>query len=82
VATLQLIFAAMTFAIVIAYAGFVAALKPAASSTPSRWFWRVGPFNGQVLARLLMMYLFALKLGWLPSFGYGVGGLKYLICPR
>jgi ABC-type dipeptide/oligopeptide/nickel transport system permease component len=30
---------------------------------------------------LLLMYLFALKLGWLPSFGYGDGGLKYLILP-
>lgn len=30
---------------------------------------------------LLLMYLFALKLGWLPSFGYGDGGLKYLLLP-
>jgi peptide/nickel transport system permease protein len=30
---------------------------------------------------LLLMYLFALKLGWLPSFGYGDGGGKYLILP-
>ena len=27
---------------------------------------------------LLLMYLFALKLGWLPSFGYGDGWLEYL----
>jgi len=27
------------------------------------------------------MYLFALTLGWLPSFGYGDGGLRYLILP-
>jgi peptide/nickel transport system permease protein len=30
---------------------------------------------------LLLMYLFALVLGWLPSFGYGDGSLKYLILP-
>jgi peptide/nickel transport system permease protein len=30
---------------------------------------------------LILMYAFALKLGWLPSFGYGDGGLKYLILP-
>ena len=30
---------------------------------------------------LMLMYLFALKLGWLPSFGYGDGGLRYLILP-
>ena len=30
---------------------------------------------------LVMMYVFALKLGWLPSFGYGDGGLQILILP-
>ncbi|MFA5539748.1 MAG: ABC transporter permease, partial [Gemmobacter sp.] len=30
---------------------------------------------------LLLMYLFALHLGWLPSFGYGDGGLRHLILP-
>ena len=30
---------------------------------------------------LLLMYLFALNLGWFPSFGYGDGGLYYLTLP-
>jgi ABC-type dipeptide/oligopeptide/nickel transport system permease component len=30
---------------------------------------------------LMLMYLFALVLGWLPSFGYGDGGLRHLILP-
>lgn len=30
---------------------------------------------------LLAMYLFALTLGWLPSFGYGDGGIRNVILP-
>ena len=30
---------------------------------------------------LMLMYLFALTLNWLPSFGYGDGGLRNLILP-
>ena len=30
---------------------------------------------------LLLMYVFALNLGWLPSFGYGDGAPRYLILP-
>src|SRR5438477_507254 len=30
---------------------------------------------------LMLMYLFALKLQWLPSFGYGDGGLRYIALP-
>jgi peptide/nickel transport system permease protein len=30
---------------------------------------------------LLLMYFFALTLGWLPSFGYGDGGIRNLILP-
>ena len=30
---------------------------------------------------LLLMYLFALKLQWLPSFGYGDGSWRYLLLP-
>ena len=29
----------------------------------------------------MLMYLFALQLNWLPSFGYGDGGLRNLILP-
>lgn len=81
--TLQLVFAAMAFAIVIGVPlGFLAALKKGSIldsasiivavsglSLPKFWFG------------LLLMYLFALKLHWLPSFGYGDGDLKHLILP-
>jgi peptide/nickel transport system permease protein len=30
---------------------------------------------------LMLMYLFALTLHWLPSFGYGDGGIRHLILP-
>lgn len=81
--TLQLVFAALLIAVAVGVPlGFVAALKPGSIidsasivaavsglSLPKFWFG------------LLLMYLFALKLGWLPSFGYGDGDLKYLILP-
>ena len=45
----------------------------------------VGAVSGLSLSQfwlgLLLMYLFALKLEWLPSFGYGDGGLRNLILP-
>ena len=79
--TMQLVLASMGFAIIIGVPlGFVAAMRPggvvdAASmvtavsglSIPKFWFG------------LLLMYLFALKLGWFPTFGYG--GLWYLVLP-
>jgi peptide/nickel transport system permease protein len=79
--TMQLVLASMGIAIVIGVPlGFVAAMRPggvidAASmvmavsglSIPKFWFG------------LLLMYLFALKLGWFPTFGYG--GWWYLILP-
>ena len=79
--TMQLVLASMGIAIVIGVPlGFVAAMRPggvidAASmvtavsglSIPKFWFG------------LLLMYLFALKLGWFPTFGYG--GWWYLVLP-
>jgi ABC-type dipeptide/oligopeptide/nickel transport system permease component len=79
--TAQLVLASMGFAVLIGVPlGFVAAMRPggvidAASmvtavsglSIPKFWFG------------LLLMYLFALKLGWFPTFGYG--GVWYLILP-
>src|SRR5215204_4932666 len=81
--TLQLCFAAMVIAIVLGVPlGFVAALKPGSLIDTLSM---VGAVSGLSLPKfwlgLLLMYLFALKLGWLPSFGYGDGGLKYLILP-
>jgi peptide/nickel transport system permease protein len=81
--TLQLIFVAMTLAIAVGLPlGFVAALKPGGIvDTVSMVVAVSGLSMAKFWLGLLLMYLFALKLGWLPSFGYGDGGLKYLILP-
>jgi peptide/nickel transport system permease protein len=81
--TLQLIFAAMMFAIIVGVPlGFVAALRPGGIvDTVSMVIAVSGLSMAKFWLGLLLMYLFALTLGWLPSFGYGDGGLKYLILP-
>src|SRR5436190_8981812 len=81
--TLQLIFAAMVFAIAIGVPlGFIAALRPGGIvDTVSMVVAVSGLSMAKFWLGLLLMYLFALKLGWLPSFGYGDGGLKYLVPP-
>src|SRR3954464_6785426 len=81
--TLQLIFAAMMFAIVIGVPlGFIAALRPGSiADTISMVVAVSGLSMAKFWLGLLLMYLFALKLGWLPSFGYGDGGLRYIILP-
>ncbi len=81
--TLQLIFTAMVFAIVFGVPlGFIAALRPGSIIDMASM---VGAVSGLSIPKfwlgLLLMYLFALTLGWLPSFGYGDGSLKYLILP-
>lgn len=82
-ASLQLAVAAMIFAIVIAVPlGFLAALRPGSILDTATM---VGAVSGlsvpQFWLGLLLMYLFALKLNWLPSFGYGDGSLRNLILP-
>ncbi|MGY3476317.1 ABC transporter permease [Bradyrhizobium ottawaense] len=81
--TLQLIFTAMAFSVVIGVPlGFIAALRPGGIVDTLAMVVAV---SGLSIAKfwlgLVLMYLFALKLGWLPSFGYGDGGLKYLLLP-
>jgi len=81
--TLQLIFTAMVFSVVIGVPlGFVAALRPGGVVDTLAMVVAV---SGLSIAKfwlgLVVMYVFALKLGWLPSFGYGDGGLKYLLLP-
>jgi ABC-type dipeptide/oligopeptide/nickel transport system permease component len=79
--TLQLVAASMAFAILIGVPlGFVAAMRPGGIIDASSMLVAV---SGLAIAKfwlgLLLMYLFALKLGWFPTFGYG--GWWYLVLP-
>lgn len=81
--TLKLAFAAMAIAVAIGVPlGFIAALKPGSILDTVTM---IGAISGLSLPQfwlgLLLMYLFALTLGWLPSFGYGDGGVRNLILP-
>lgn len=80
-ASVELAVAAMVFAIVIGVPlGFLAALRPGSIFDT---ITMIGAVSGLSLPQfwlgLLMMMLFALKLGWLPSFGYGTWA--HLIMP-
>ncbi|SDN27436.1 ABC transporter permease [Ensifer sp. YR511] len=82
-ASLQLAVAAMVFAIVVGVPlGFLAALRPGSILDT---LTMIGAVSGlsmpQFWLGLLMMYLFALQLNWLPSFGYGDGSFRNLILP-
>lgn len=81
--SLQLAIAAMAFALVIGIPlGFAAALKPGSIFDTVTMIGAVSGLSmPQFWLGLLLMYLFALQLGWLPSFGYGDGGLRHLILP-
>ena len=82
-ASLQLAIAAMVFALVVGVPlGFLAALRPGSLLDTVTM---VGAVSGlsmpQFWLGLLLMYLFALQLNWLPSFGYGDGSFRHLILP-
>src|SRR5215831_3319460 len=81
--SLKLVFVAMTFAITVGVTlGFFAALRPGSLLDTASM---VGAISGLSLSQfwfgLMLMYLFALQLKWLPSFGYGDGGLTHIILP-
>ena len=81
--TVKLVFASMAFAIAIGVPlGFFAALRPGSLLDTASM---VGAVSGLSMPKfwlgLLLMYLFALILGWFPSFGYGDGGLWHLTLP-
>ena len=62
--------------------GFVAAMRPGSVIDAVSMFGAVSGLSmPQFWLGLMLMYLFALKLGWFPSFGYGDGGISYLILP-
>jgi ABC-type dipeptide/oligopeptide/nickel transport system permease component len=81
--TMKLAIAAMTIAILIGVPlGFVAALKPGSLLDAATMIAAVSGLSlPQFWLGLLAMYVFALTLGWLPSFGYGDGGIRNLILP-
>lgn len=82
-ASLKLAIAAMVFAAVIGVPlGFIAALRPGSLLDTSTMIGAVSGLSmPQFWLGLLLMYVFALQLGWLPSFGYGDGGFTHLILP-
>ncbi|MDP0929743.1 ABC transporter permease [Paracoccus onubensis] len=82
-ASLQLAVAAMIFAVVIGVPlGFTAAMRPGSILDSVTMIGAVSGLSmPQFWLGLLLMYLFALQLGWLPSFGYGDGSLRNLILP-
>jgi glutathione transport system permease protein len=79
--TLQLTLAAMLFAVILGVPlGFLAAMKVGGwVDTLSMVFAISGLSVPMFWLGLMLMYVFALILGWFPSFGYG--GLKHLILP-
>lgn len=82
-ASLKLAIASMLFAAAIGVPlGFIAALRPGSVLDTSTMIGAVSGLSmPQFWLGLLLMYLFALQLGWLPSFGYGDGGFRHLILP-
>lgn len=81
--SLQLAIAAMAFAIVFGIPlGALAALKPGGWLDMQSMFIAVSGLSlPQFWLGLMMMYTFALLLGWFPSFGYGDGNPRYLVLP-
>jgi len=81
--SLQLAMAAMLFAIVVGVPlGFLAALKPGGWLDMQSMIVAVSGLSlPQFWLGLMLMYGFALILGWFPSFGYGDGDLRYLVLP-
>jgi ABC-type dipeptide/oligopeptide/nickel transport system permease component len=79
--TLQLVVASMALAMLIGVPlGFVAAMRPGGIiDTVSMLIAVSGLAIAKFWLGLLLMYLFALKLGWFPTFGYG--GWWYLVLP-
>ncbi len=82
-ASLELAIAAMVFALAIGVPlGFLAALRPGSVLDTVTMIGAVSGLSmPQFWLGLLMMYLFALQLNWLPSFGYGDGSFRNLILP-
>lgn len=81
--SLQLAIAAMVFAVMIGVPlGFLAALKPGSWVDMLSMVFAVSGLSLPLFwLGLLLMYAFALTLGWFPSFGYGDGNPRYIVLP-
>jgi ABC-type dipeptide/oligopeptide/nickel transport system permease component len=79
--TMQLVLASMGIAILIGVPlGFIAAMRSGGIIDAISMFTAVAGLSiAKFWFGLLLMYLFALKLGWFPTFGYG--GWWYLVLP-
>lgn len=82
-ASLKLATAAMVFAILVGVPlGFLAALRPGSLLDVTTMIGAVSGLSiPQFWLGLMLMYVFALQLNWLPSFGYGEGSWRNLILP-
>lgn len=82
-ASLRLATAAISFAVLVGLPlGFIAAMRQGGwLDTLTMTFAVSGLSIPSFWAGLLLMYLFSLTLGWLPTFGYGSGQSRYLILP-
>jgi peptide/nickel transport system permease protein len=81
--SLNLTVAAMVFAILVGLPlGFAAALRPGSMLDLGLMVIAVSGLSlPKFWLGIILMYVFALTLGWFPSFGYGNGGLAHLTLP-
>jgi ABC-type dipeptide/oligopeptide/nickel transport system permease component len=81
--SIKLALAAMGFAAGIGIPlGFIAALKPGSLFDTSTMVLAISGLSlPEFWLGLLLMYFFALQLGWLPSFGYQAGSILHIILP-
>jgi peptide/nickel transport system permease protein len=81
--SIKLALTAMGFAVVVGVPlGFLAALKPGSLFDTGTMMMAVSGLSlPEFWLGLLLMYVFALQLGWLPSFGYHPGSFKHIVLP-
>jgi len=80
-ATLELAAASMTLAVIVALPiGILAAIRRGSYlDVATRWFATLGQSTPTFWLGLILMLIFAVQFGWLPSSGRG--GIEYLILP-
>lgn len=81
--SIKLALAAMAFAAAVGIPlGFIAALKPGSVFDTGTMMMAISGLSlPEFWFGLLLMYVFALQLGWLPSFGYQAGSFMHIVLP-